>query len=155
VGWLHSLRGRLMLLLFAVGIIPVIIIGALSLFAQQRTYVELTGRLLTDTAQHAGQLLERHFRERYGDVNVQAQSPVVQSMNPAPLTKHLAHVVQSYRPANSLIVVADAAGKLVAANTIDGAGQPVPLDRLSGMSMDWSRAAVVEDLHEDPVLRAL
>src|SRR5262249_2748050 len=102
-----------------------------------------------------GQLLERHFRERYGDVNVQAQSPVVQSMNPTALTKHLDHVVQSYRPAYSLIVVADAAGKLVAAHTVDGAGQPGPRGRLRGRSLGGSRTAVVEDLHEDPVLRAL
>jgi methyl-accepting chemotaxis protein len=156
VGWLQSLRGRLMLVLFAVGIIPVAVIGALSLRKQQQIYLDLTGRSLAETAQYLGQILDRHFYERYGDVHAQAHSPVVQSMSAAALSTHLDHIVKGYRPAYSLILVTDMAGKLVAANSVDGAGNAVPLDRIAGINSGAPPDdVVVEDLHDDPVLRAL
>jgi methyl-accepting chemotaxis protein len=166
VGWLQSLRGRLMLVLFAVGIIPVAVIGTLALRKQQQIYLELTGRTLSETAQYVGQILDRHFYERYGDVHAQAHSPIVQSMNAAAMGKHLDHIVQGYRPAYSLILVVDTAGKIVAANSVDGAGNAVPFDRISGVSMrdyQWFQAVtagppsdvLVEDLHDDGILRAL
>jgi methyl-accepting chemotaxis protein WspA len=156
VGWLQSLRGRLMLVLFAVGIIPVAVIGALSLRKQQQIYLDLTGRSLSETAQYLGQTLDRHFYERYGDVHAQAGSPVVQSMSAAAVTKHLDQIVQGYRPAYSLIVVSDMAGKIVAANSVDGAGNAVALDRIAAVSSGAPPDdVVIEDLHEDPVLRAL
>jgi methyl-accepting chemotaxis protein len=166
VAWLQSLRGRLILILFAVGVLPLAIVGALSASRQKAAYIDLSGRALSETAYHVGSVLDRNFFERHGDIQVQARGAVLQAMDPATLGSHLDTVVQLYRPTYSLMLVADAAGKVIATSSIDGAGRAVPSERVKGTdvsSYDWFRAAVggqmkaplVEDLHDDPILRSL
>lgn len=155
VAWLQSLRGRLMLVLFAVGVIPIVIVGAIAHGEQQST----RQRALTGTADHVGQALDRYLYERYGDVQVQALT-LAGISDRAAQASHLEQVVQLYRPAYSLIVLTDTAGKIVATN------DTAATERLRGYDLsanEWFRTALsgrvkkplVEDPHKDLVLRAL
>jgi methyl-accepting chemotaxis protein len=166
VAWLQSLRGRLMLVLFAVGVVPIAIVAALSLPRQQEAYLELTGRALSATANDLGQSLDRYFFERYGDVQVQARTLDISSGGAA-LTQRLDDLIQLYRPAYALLVIADAQGTIIATNTVDGAGHPLPVERLRNVvdvrNETWFRKAmsgtvrqpIVEELHDAPLLRTV
>ncbi len=165
VAWLQSLRGRLMLVLFAVGVIPIAVIAALSLPQQEQVHLGLTGRALAASANDVGQSLDRYFFERYGDVQVQARS-LDMSMDSAAMSGRLDDLVRLYRPTYALIVVTDTAGNLVATNSTDGAGNALPVERLRAINFqteEWFRRAtsesltqpLIEDLHDDALLRTL
>ena len=156
VDWLRSLRGRLMLVLFAVGVIPLVTVGAFSMFREQQSFLDLSTRSLEDTASHVGQTLDRYLFERYGDVQVQAHN-LAGITDTAAQTRHLQQIVQLYRPAYSLVVLSDAAGRIVATN------DAAVTERLRGVDLssnEWFRTAVsgsadkplLEDVHEDAVL---
>jgi methyl-accepting chemotaxis protein len=159
VAWLQSLRGRLMLVLFAVGVIPIFVVGAISMYKQQKIYEQLSQRSLADTAQHVGQTLDRYLFERYGDVQLQARS-IDLSGDSAAITRRLAEVVQLYAPAYSLIVLADTDGRVIATNkgayterlrTVDLATEGWFRDAVSG----GMKKPLVDDMREDPILRTL
>lgn len=158
VAWLRSLRGRLMLVLFAVGVIPLAVVGAISLSKQQEIYAGLTARSLGDTAQHVGQTLDRYLFERYGDVQVQARG-LAGVTDRGAQARHLAGIVQLYRPAYTLAVLTDAAGNIAATND---AAATERLRTFDASGAEWFRTAVagrtkplVEDVHDDALLRAL
>ncbi|HYC92654.1 MAG TPA: methyl-accepting chemotaxis protein, partial [Thermoanaerobaculia bacterium] len=157
--WRRTLRARLMLVLFAVGVLPIGVVGSISLYKQQGIYAGLTERSLSDTARHVGQSIDRYLFERYGDVQVQARA-LAGVTDSAAQTRHLAQIVELYRPAYTLAILTDASGNIVATN------DAVATERLRHLDLsrnDWFRTAVsggakkphVEDIHDDAVLRTL
>jgi methyl-accepting chemotaxis protein len=156
VDWLRSLRGRLMLVLFAVGVIPLVTVGTFSMLQEQKFFLEVSTGALEDTAHHVGQTLDRYLFERYGDVQVQARN-LAGLTDAAAQTRHLEQIVQLYRPAYSLVVLTDAAGRIVATN------DAAITERLRGIDLstsEWFRTAVsgsvdkplLEGVHEDAIL---
>ena len=158
----RSLRGKLILVFLAVGLIPLSLIGILNYRRAASALRATAGSSLADLAFNASDKLDRNLFERYGDVQAYAKSDAARSMDPKRLTDWMNTMMATYTPIYNLMVVADTNGRIVAANTIDLSGKPISSATLLGMDVsneNWFKVAasgqladgtsLVEDLHVD------
>jgi methyl-accepting chemotaxis protein len=161
----RSLRGKLTVLLVAVGLIPFVIVGYLADRKATVTLHGLAGKELADLAFNASDKLDRNLFERYGDVQAYAKSDAAKSMDPKQIAVWIDTMTLTYRPIYDRMVVADANGKIIAVNSVDSNGQPVATEGLVGLDVsnqEWFKTAmsgslqegksVVEDLHDDGLM---
>ncbi len=137
-----KLTGRFIVILLAVGLIPVCALAILS-FRSTEKIADGKSALLRESAVTAIDTIERNLFERYGDVQAFATNSMFRYLDPqdadakAAFTEALNTYVRIYG-IYPLSVITDGTGKVVAANTRDAAGRPLDTSFLIGR--DFSQA---------------
>jgi methyl-accepting chemotaxis protein len=163
-----SLRAKLLLSFIFLGLFPLLIMGQIGYHLARRSLRADAGTALVSMATQTGDKLDRNLYERYGDVQVFARSAQAQAMDREALTPWMNTLTATYAPNYTLMLVADAQGKVIATNTVGLDGKPTRAPELIGTSVSGSRwfqsamsgtlkedQSYVEDLHEDPLLLRL
>ncbi|MBE7518989.1 MAG: hypothetical protein HS107_07045 [Thermoflexaceae bacterium] len=160
-----KLLPKLMALFLIVGIVPLVVVALIARGQASSSLDAAAEAKVAELAFNASDKLDRNLFERYGDVQAYALSEPAKSMDPKKLNEWMNKMMGTYSPIYSLMVVADASGKIVAANTVDLDGKPLDTDSLVGRDVKseaWFKTAVggtlaanqtfVEDLHEDTLM---
>lgn len=162
IAWRHSLRGRLILVLLAVGLIPLAIAQVIAFRTHERTFVDLSGVALAEVSYNLTGIVDQMMSERWGDAQAFTRTAVLQSMDPESLRVRLTELVEIYQPNYALIAIADPNGNIIAASrTSDVHGERVEGTSVRGE--EWFRKAIAgqvpndqpffQDLHPDSLLR--
>ncbi len=166
-----KLTGRFVLILLAVGLVPLLVLAGLSLRSTARIAENATSGL-EQSARGTLDTIERNLFERYGDVQAFASNSMFRYLDTSDpdsretFTDAINTYVRLYG-IYSLSLITDASGKCVAVNTLNAAGRPLDTAFLLGRDFSgasWFRDArdgrflksdlldgtVVEDLAPDP-----
>ncbi|MEZ5101951.1 MAG: methyl-accepting chemotaxis protein [Thermoleophilia bacterium] len=159
---------KLIVLLLLAGLVPMAVVGVLSVNKASSSLREDSGQAVEELAFNASDKLDRNLFERYGDVQAFAKSDPAKSMDPQRLQTWIDTMMGTYTPIYNLMVVADASGKVVAANTADLNGESIDSSVLLGTDVSgeaWFQKATdgsledgqtfVEDLHVDALTQAV
>jgi methyl-accepting chemotaxis protein len=169
--WFTNLRlqWKLLAAFLVLGLGPLAALGGYSYRLAETSLIENAGRRLEDVAFNAVDKLDRNLFERYGDVQAYAQSDPARSMEATRLAEWIDAMMATYTPIYKLMVVADMNGKIVAVNSVDLDGKPLPAAKaLLGRDVSkepWFRqaadgavkdgASLVEDVHRDVLMAAV
>lgn len=156
IAWLHSLRGRLILVLLAVGIIPVAIVDYMAVRTHEDTFVQLTGGSLAETSSTLTRLVDSVMFERWGDAQAFTRG-VLQTMEPGPVRVRLGELLQIYSPNYLLMAVADPSGTIIASSHTQIEGTSVRDQkwfRDTAAGQVPANRPLFQDLHQDSLLRA-
>ena len=128
-----SIAGRLRAWFLILGLVPLMVVGFLSYRRCEQAIREQTGKQLQGLARETIDKIDRNFFERYGDVQAFAENPDAKGS-----AKTVADVANFYTKCYGiydLMIVADADGKIIAANTINYEGKPLDTSGLIGRSV--------------------
>jgi len=153
-----TLRTKILIGFVVIGLLPLTVMGVLAVQRSRAVLTERAGRFLEAQAIEAGDKIDRNLFERYGDVQAFAFNPLAQG-TPAEVTAAANFFMRTYG-IYDLMLVTDADGRVVAANTVDPAGEPLDTGELVGTDVGdeaWFREAVAlepgqthyEDVAED------
>lgn len=165
----RTIRAKLLSTFLFLGLIPLIGVSILSYRSAESALVASAGMRVEDVAFNAIDKLDRNLFERYGDVQAFAVSDPARSMDPDRVAGWMDTMMGAYAPIYKLMVVADAHGRILAVNTVDLDGHPLPSaarvlqrdvaqepwfrEAMAGRIKDGT--ALVEDLHHDPLMQAV
>ncbi|HYE11134.1 MAG TPA: ATP-binding protein [Patescibacteria group bacterium] len=110
----HSIQTKLVLFFFILTIALFLSVGFLFLGNTQTVIISAKEKELMTLSEETSNKIERFLFERYGDIEVMAQSPVLRDMEASNKLKfdYLESVRTAYKTYDSIFVV-DAAGKIV------------------------------------------
>jgi methyl-accepting chemotaxis protein len=106
------IRGKLIALLLAVGLVPLVVIAVIATRSATSSLKEDAGEQVGELAFNASDKLDRNLFERYGDVQAYAKSDPARSMEPGRLTTWIDTMMGIYTPIYNLMAVADADGRI-------------------------------------------
>jgi hypothetical protein len=148
------------------GIVPFAIIGWISLGEARQTLLDGAGSRVEVAAVTAGDIVDRNLFERYGDVQAFAANPKIQG-SPEEAQEIIDFLTATYG-IYDLMVVADLDGRIVAVNSIDGAGEPLDTAALAGTDVSdqaWFQTiaggdtpdggTLYTDAERDPLVQAV
>jgi methyl-accepting chemotaxis protein len=138
-----SIRRKLLLAFFALGIVPVAVVGGFAVSKANRALLERAGIAQQAKASAAMATLDRMLYERYGDVQAFAFHPAALG-GPAEIAAAANFFTRSYGYYD-LMLVADARGKVLAANTVNAAGTQAETAFLLGQDVSgepWFKGAL-------------
>ena len=163
-GW--SLQTRLLTCLLAFGLIPLLLAGVLGYSRSHADLLEQRGVMLQHLAQMAAHMLDRAMLAQYREVQALAFNPRARG-NPRQVTEAANFAMQALQSCDQM-VVADAEGRIIAANTVDHEGKPMDTADLLGRSVKgepWFEACIsgkirlgqafIEDVQEEERLTRL
>ncbi|MCA9512777.1 MAG: methyl-accepting chemotaxis protein [Myxococcales bacterium] len=136
-----DLRLRLTATFVAVGVVPLLVVGAMSYRGARDALIARTGEFLQAQAEDALDKVERNLFERYGDVQAFAHNPLALGSR-ADITRLANFFTRSYE-IYDLMVVVDRDGRIVGANDVDHTGAPADTASLVGRDVSgepWFRA---------------
>ena len=138
-----NLTRRFVLILLSVGLVPLLILAAVSIKSADSAGAGLSAKLRVG-AETTLEIIERNLFERYGDVQAFCSNPVVRQfpLGSPESTAALVPAINTYVRLYGfypLSIITDAQGKVVAANTADAAGKPIDTAFLIGK--DFSQAS--------------
>ncbi|GEM44383.1 methyl-accepting chemotaxis protein [Deinococcus cellulosilyticus] len=150
-------------------VVVMVLVGWLLTQQTRSAFIEQGKKNIQQVAFNGMDKLDRSLFERYTDVQSFAATPAAKSMNPSTITELANASVSLYAPIYSLIVVADASGRIIAVNTVDPQGNTsTRTARLLGQNVSgqaWFKNALsssvqttpvdLQDLHPDPLVRAV
>ncbi|MCC7372683.1 MAG: methyl-accepting chemotaxis protein [Chloroflexi bacterium] len=169
--WLNerSIRTKLLSAFLLLGLVPMLAVSVFAYRSAERTVIDAAGQRVEDVAFQAIDKLDRNLFERYGDVQAYALSAPARSMEPERIAAWIDTMMGVYSPIYKLMIVADAQGHIVAVNSVDLDGKPLPTSQallqrdvsgerwyreaMAGQIKDTT--ALVEDLHHDDLMRAV
>jgi methyl-accepting chemotaxis protein len=128
-----SLGAKLLVCFLMMGLVPAAVIGYSAYQRSREALAKETGNRVQVVAEETVNKIERNLFERYGDVQAFAANPLAQGE-----TKEVAKAADFYTKTYGiydLMVVADADGRIIAANTVDREGKPVDTAHLLGKSV--------------------
>jgi methyl-accepting chemotaxis protein len=166
LSFFRSLRGKLLAILLAVGLLPMAIVDIYSLRHERTLFLSLTQQSLSEMAYTVSRSLDATMGERMGDAQMQSNAVLMQSMDANITGQRLNDLVRNYAPNYALAIVVDPAGRIIAANNVDADQHLVPSERIVGSSVhgetwfqtaltDRTRKPAVEELHSDPLMRTV
>ena len=129
----RSIRWKLLGSFLALGLLPLAVVGALGYQRSRDALLTKAGQSLQGKAGDAAATIDRVLFERYGDVQAFAFHPAARG-KPDQVVAAANFFTASYGYYD-LMVVADADGKVVAANTADASGKAVATGFLLGQSV--------------------
>jgi len=131
-----GLRTKLLGVLVLVGVIPFALVGWEAVQRVSEADLASARSEVEAASVSAGELIDRNLFERYGDAQAFAVSPAVRRSPAAAaeVTDTLTRLYGVY----DLMVVTDADGVVVAVNSVDHAGRPVPTGDLLGRDLSSS-----------------
>jgi methyl-accepting chemotaxis protein len=128
-----SVRTKLLFLFVLIGIVPAAIIAVTSYVRCRHSLQESGGGQALAIAEEAIDKLDRLFFERYGDVQAFAANP--DAKGDAKQVTDVANFYTRTYGIYDLMIVADLDGKIIAANTINADGTPLPTSSLVGSNV--------------------
>jgi len=167
MSWFNNLNllPKLIALFTIIGVVPLAAVGWIARDQSSSELEHGASQSVSELAFNASDKLDRNLFERYGDVQAFALSDAAKSMDPPRLNEWINTMMGIYTPIYTVMVVADANGKIVAANTVDLNGKPLATQGLLGKDVTgeaWFQKATggslmqgetfVEDFHEDSLL---
>ncbi len=129
---LRSLNTRLLVAFLLIGIIPLAAVGVFSVSRAKVGLIDAAGLRIESVAVESGELIDRMLEARYRDTEAFAHIPVMRMTEQA--TGLFNILTESYN-AYDLMILADADGKIFAANTVDYNGEPLDTSMLLGMDV--------------------
>jgi methyl-accepting chemotaxis protein len=146
----QGIQKKLALILLGVALLPMGLFGFLAYVNGRAELEDKVGASLQDRAASAVDKLSRNLFDRYGDIQVIAQNPVLAVDIAAPEQKSeiLAAMVRTYAPVYTLFSVTDANGVVVGSSDASLLGR-------NESGEEWFRGALRGDVYYSPeVLRA-
>jgi methyl-accepting chemotaxis protein len=128
-----SLRAKLLCSFLLIGLIPATLIGVVAYQRSNDTILAETGTRFQSIAEEFADKVDRNLFERYGDVQAFAANPDARGEAEA-VTKVANFYTQTYG-IYDLMIVADADGKIVAANTVSHDGKTHDVASIIGTSV--------------------
>ena len=135
-----SLNAKLLAAVLALSIVPIVVVGYLSVSQAEVRLEEDAGRQLQIAAVDAGDKVDRNLFERYGDVQAFAANPLATGTT-AEQTQIIDFLTSTYGIYDLMLIV-DLDGTVAAVNTIDGAGRSIDTTGLVGQDVsgeEWFR----------------
>ena len=129
----RSIRWKLLASFLVLGLLPLAVVGTLGYQRSRDALLTKAGQSLQGKAGDAAATIDRVLFERYGDVQAFAFHPAARG-KPDQVVAAANFFTASYGYYD-LMVVADADGKVVAANTADASGKAVATGFLLGQSV--------------------
>jgi len=129
----QSIRTKILLSCLLLGILPLAIAGFLAVGKSFKATEHAEGQVLQGNVEQVIDKVDRMLFERYGDVQAFAFHPAAQG-TPDQI-KEAANFFMGAYGTYDLMIVADAEGKIIAANTADPEGKPVNTTPLLGLSV--------------------
>ncbi len=125
-----SLKAKILLATLALSLIPLAVVGVISLNRAGAALTTSAGQRLEVAAVEAGDKLDRNLFERYGDVQAFAANPKILG-TPAEAQEIIDFLTITYG-IYDLMIVADLDGRVIAVNSVDGSGEPIDTSFLLG-----------------------
>jgi methyl-accepting chemotaxis protein len=138
-----SISTKLIISCLLMGILPLCLVGYLSFQRSRDALHENTAKALSQMAQNNMDKVDRLFSEREGDVSVFTLHPGALGTQ-----KEVTDTANEFMKAYNfydLMIIADADGKIIAANTITYDGKPVDTSSLIGRSVkgeEWFEKSI-------------
>ncbi len=141
----RSIQSKLALILLGVALVPLGVFGFVAYGNGRDSLRQKVGAALEDRAASAVDKLSRNLFDRYGDIQVIAQNPVLAVDIAAPDQKSevLAAMVRTYVPVYTLFSVTDASGSVAGSSDASLVGR-------NESSEDWFKAAARGDVYFSP-----
>ena len=137
---LNSLNSRLLAAFLAIGIIPLAAVGLFSVTQAEDALIESAGLRIEGVAVEAGEMIDRNLEQRYLDTVAFAHIPI---MRMGPQATGLLDVLTESYVDYDLMVLVDADGEIITANTVDHEGNALDTSGLIGENVadqDWFQA---------------
>ncbi len=128
-----GLRTKLLIVFLCVGCLPAIGVGWLAFASTRANLIDEAAANLAVQAAAIGNKIDRNLFERYGDVQAFAFNPMARG-DAGEVTAAANFYTRAYG-IYDLMIVADADGTVIAANTVDFEGKPLDTRRLLGRSV--------------------
>jgi methyl-accepting chemotaxis protein len=157
----RSFRAKLVGTLLAIGIVPLAVVGALAYRQSGQALGRRGGDRMFLIAEGIIDTVDRNLFERYGDAQAFAGNPAARADRET-ATQTANFLIRNYG-FYDLILITDAAGRVVAVNTVDYEGRPIDSVKLIGRSVSgqpWFEQCIqgsigpgqtyIQDLAEDP-----
>lgn len=128
-----SLQSKLTAIFLAIGMLPIFAVGYLAYRRSSATIEEQVGKQFQVQAESTIDKIDRNLFERYGDVQAFAYHP--HALGSAEEIREAANAFTKLYGIYDLMVVADAQGRIVSANSISFDGKPIPVERIIGQSV--------------------
>lgn len=128
-----SLRTKLLACFLLLSLLPLCTIGYLAYSRSRDALISRTAELLEQQAKNTLDKIDRNLFERYGDVQAFAFSPAARG-TPEQMTGAANFYMKSYG-FYDLMLITDAEGKVLAANTVTHDGKPIDTRSLLGRSV--------------------
>lgn len=128
-----GLRTKLVVVLVLVGVMPFALVGWEAVQRVREADLTSARSEVEAAAVSAGELIDRNLFERYGDAQAFAVSPAVRR-SPAAAAE-VADALMGLYGVYDLMVVTDAAGVVVAVNSVDHTGRPVSTGDVLGRDL--------------------
>jgi hypothetical protein len=119
-------------MLLAIGIVPLAVVGALAYRQSSQALGERGGEKMQLLAEGVIDTIDRNLFERYGDAQAFAGNPAARASRET-ATQTANFLIKNYG-FYDLLVIADASGQVVAANTVDYQGNQIESGKLIGRS---------------------
>ena len=131
-----KLTARFLIIFLLVGCVPLLILASLSLRSNASVSRDQYGKLLSNAEQTLDKI-DRNLFERYGDVQAFAANSLLQTSDNTLQTDRAALVAAINNYVNlyqiyDLGMIVDAAGHVVAVNTVNEQGKPIKTEALIG-----------------------
>lgn len=130
---LRSLNIKLLAAFLVLSIVPLAIMGWISVSRSKSSLSEAAGQEMEVAAIEAGDKIDRNLFERYGDVQAFAANPRVLGTS-AESSEVLNFLTATYG-IYDLMIVANLDGEVIAVNSVDGSGSALNTEPLLGRSV--------------------
>ena len=128
-----TLKAKLTLSFVLVAAIPLLAISSIAYYRTKHFAIQEAGAALEEKSAQTLNKIYRNLFERYGDVQAFAFNPKAMG-TPEEVTEAINFFVKTYG-CYDVMVVADADGTIIAANTVDFQGNPLSTQSLIGTSV--------------------
>jgi methyl-accepting chemotaxis protein len=129
----RSVKTKLTLAFMLLAALVVVSIGYLSYVRSHASLLRGTGEAMRTQAVDVADKIDRNLFERYGDVQAFAANP--HALGTPEQVTAVANTATKLYGLYDLMIVADAEGKIIAANTVTGEGKPLDTAALLGRSV--------------------
>ena len=153
--WVRSLRSRLLVAFLLLGLMPALALGVWGYRFSAQRLMDAGGGRLAQAALTQGDIVDRNLFERYGDAQAFAANPLARGTEAE--RQSIVDLLTKNYGIYDLVVLVDTSGKVITANSVDGAGQPLDSSGLVGKDVsdtDWFQMVVDGGVEGQPVYGA-
>jgi methyl-accepting chemotaxis protein len=158
-----KIRAKLIALMVAVALVPVLVVAFAGYSSARSSLTREAKNAQQELAANISDKLDRVMADRVGDTAAAANTLVAKSMDPKGITALANNFMKVYSPEYKVMAVANARGKVIAANTVKPDGSPLNNSSVIGSSVrdeDWFKGAMsgrafVEDVNPSSMIQSI
>jgi len=128
--WASTVRIRLLIAFLALGMLPAVALGYYGYRSSAQALTEAVGERLEASAGAQGELIDRNYFERYGDVAAFSKNPLATRGRRE--RQEIVNFLTTNYEIYDLVLIVGRDGKVMTANTVDSTGQPIESEVLFG-----------------------